>query len=62
MDNRGRINTPGTVENNWVWRMQTDALTAEAKQELLLLTQKSGRFNWKTVQEKKEKPQENSEN
>ncbi len=61
MDNRGRINTPGTVENNWVWRMQPDALTAEAQQELLLLTQKSGRFNWKTVQEKKETLQENSE-
>ncbi len=50
LDNTCRINQPGTVEKNWVWRMKPDALTLQAQRELRQLTVRSGRFNWETAQ------------
>jgi 4-alpha-glucanotransferase len=50
LDNSCRVNQPGTVEHNWVWRMQPDALTMQAQQELRQLTVKFGRFNWESTQ------------
>lgn len=38
-----RMNTPSTLENNWVWRMDKDALTEEIADKLLELTSIYGR-------------------
>ena len=49
LDNAARLNVPSTVNINWRWRMAPDALTEEAQKELLTLTRRYGRFNWKTL-------------
>lgn len=46
LDNRARVNQPGTVEHNWVWRMQAGVLTDVLAMQLRKLTQKAGRLNW----------------
>ncbi|HEU4406475.1 MAG TPA: 4-alpha-glucanotransferase [Polyangiaceae bacterium] len=38
-----RMNTPGTAENNWTWRLEAGALTAELASELRQLTETYGR-------------------
>lgn len=38
-----RINTPGTLGNNWRWRMKKDALTDEIAEKLLFKTRLYGR-------------------
>ncbi len=42
LDNSARINQPGTVGGNWSWRMEPQAITAEAEAMLRELT---GMFN-----------------
>ena len=54
LDNAARLNVPSTVDINWRWRMAPDALTDEAQKELLTLTRRYGRFNWKTLPKKEE--------
>ena len=49
------MNAPSTVNINWRWRMKAGALTKEAQEELLTLTRRYGRFNWKTLPKKEEK-------
>jgi len=49
LDNSARMNAPSTVNINWRWRMKADALTDEVQKELLTLTRRYGRFNWKTL-------------
>ena len=53
LDNSARMNAPSTVIINWRWRMKADALTDEVQKELLTLTRRYGRFNWKTLPENK---------
>lgn len=38
-----RMNTPGTVGGNWLWRLRKDALTKDLAQKLAALTAKSNR-------------------
>lgn len=45
LDNRARMNRPGDLGGNWVWRMQKDVLTAELTARLRELTRLSGRLN-----------------
>ena len=54
LDNSARMNQPSTVNTNWRWRMLSGVLTDEVCADLLALTRRYGRFNWKTV-EKAEK-------
>lgn len=44
LDGNGRMNTPGTIEDNWQWRFQAPDLTDEALLRLKALTQLSGRI------------------
>lgn len=43
-DNSCRINVPGTADNNWVWRMKADDLSAEICKTMLDITKASGRI------------------
>ena len=38
------MNTPGTSRANWVWRLEPGELTAEARQALRRLTERSNRL------------------
>jgi 4-alpha-glucanotransferase len=55
LDNSARMNAPSTVNINWRWRMKEGVLTEEVQKELLDLTRRYGRFNWKTLAKKAEK-------
>ena len=44
LDNRCRINRPGTVTHNWSWRLRADALTDRVQAEILTLTRRYGRM------------------
>lgn len=44
LDNSARMNTPGTVGNNWKWRMKPGALTEEHAEQLAKLVDVFGRF------------------
>ena len=46
LDNSARMNTPGTVDNNWSWRMSADLTTDELSEEVLALTKRFNRANW----------------
>ena len=59
LGNHARMNTPGTVENNWTWRLQPGALTAKLGREVLEVTKRFGRANWdalNALEEKKKGP------
>ena len=43
LDSRARMNTPGTVGQNWMWRFDPDLLTPDLKERLLNLTTAAGR-------------------
>jgi 4-alpha-glucanotransferase len=43
LDSRARMNTPGTVGQNWMWRFDPDLLTPDLKEQLLSLTTGAGR-------------------
>lgn len=45
LDNSARMNLPGTVGNNWDWRIKPDAINEELKEKLLKLTQTYFRDN-----------------
>ena len=40
----GRMNLPGTDEENWQWRYKPEALTAELARDLMELSAKEGRL------------------
>lgn len=44
LDSSARMNTPGTAQGNWLWRLQKGALNPAIAQRLKLLTEKSGRL------------------
>ena len=59
LGNHARMNTPGTVENNWTWRLQPGALTVKLGREVLEVTKRFGRANWdalNALEEKKKGP------
>ncbi len=44
LENEARMNTPGTTEGNWEWRMRQDALTEDIKCKIIEMNTKYGRF------------------
>ena len=46
LGNDARMNTPGTVEDNWTWRLLPGMLTAKLCKEVLAVTKRFGRANW----------------
>jgi len=43
LDSSARLNTPGTVDRNWTWRLPAGALTAELVREYAHLNGTFGR-------------------
>lgn len=43
LDSTHRMNTPGTIENNWLWHFEWSQLTTELKQQFSQAIQQSGR-------------------
>lgn len=48
LDGTCRVNTPGTVEGNWTWKMDSP-LSEEVRERMLALALRSGRINRKDV-------------
>ena len=44
LDNSARMNLPGTVGGNWLWRMKPGADTPEIAANLRKLNEKTGRL------------------
>lgn len=46
LDNTSRMNAPGTVDNNWSWRLLPGQVTDELGEEVLAVSKRFGRANW----------------
>ena len=46
LDNSTRMNTPGTVDANWSWRLLPGQITEELGEEVRNVTKRFGRANW----------------
>ena len=44
LGSEGRMNTPGTIEGNWRWRLRRGQLTDRMAARLRALTEASGRL------------------
>ena len=53
LPNTARMNTPGTVDVNWSWRLDGALLTEEVQKEVLAVTKRYGRANWDALNPKK---------
>ena len=56
LGNEARMNTPGTVDVNWSWRLAPDAIPETLSEEILVLTKRYGRANWDAL-----RPEETTE-
>ena len=43
LDSKARMNAPGTIKGNWLWRVEKESLTREVSAELRYIAQKYGR-------------------
>ncbi len=46
LDNSSRMNTPGTVDDNWSWRLTEGQVTEELCEEVRNVSKRYGRANW----------------
>ena len=46
LDNTSRMNTPGTVDGNWSWRLTQGQVTEELCEDVRNTTKRFGRANW----------------
>ncbi len=46
LDDSARMNTPGTVGTNWMWRLVPGQVTEKLGEKVLALTKRFGRANW----------------
>ena len=46
LDNSTRMNTPGTVDVNWSWRLLPGQVTEELGEEVRNISKRFGRANW----------------
>ena len=46
LGNNARMNTPGTVESNWSWRLNPKDLTTELQTEIRNVSKRYARANW----------------
>jgi 4-alpha-glucanotransferase len=60
LDNSARMNVPGTVDNNWKWRLTPDQLPKGLEKEILEITKRFGRFNW-DILDRREREEETAE-
>ena len=63
LDNTARMNTPGTVDINWSWRLLPGQITDELGEEMLKVTKRYARANWDALNalEKAEEEEETEE-
>ena len=61
LDNSGRMNTPGTVDANWSWRLQPGQIPEELGEEMLTVTKRYGRANWDALNRLKKAAEETTE-
>ena len=61
LDNSGRMNTPGTVVNNWSWRLLPDQIPEELSEQMLVVTKRYGRANWTALNRLEEAAEEETE-
>ena len=61
LDNSARMNTPGTVDANWSWRLLPGQVTEELGEEVRNVTKRFGRANWDALNalEKRQDPGRN---
>ncbi len=58
LDNSARMNTPGTVDANWAWRLVPGQVTEELGKEMLEVSMRYGRANWDALNAMEEKTAE----
>lgn len=58
LDNRARMNQPGTVGFNWRWRLLPGQLTEALAEEVLAVTLRTNRANWDALRAKEKNAQE----
>ena len=65
LDNKARMNTPGTVGINWSWRLIPNQIPKTLAKDILTMTARFARANWAAVnagqKEKEEKKPEKAE-
>ena len=49
LDNSARMNTPGTVDINWSWRLLPGQVTDELAEQILAVSKRYGRANWDAI-------------
>ena len=49
LDNSARMNTPGTVDINWSWRLLPGQVTDELAEQILTVSKRYGRANWDAI-------------
>ena len=50
LDNSARMNTPGTAEGNWQWRLLPGQVTGELAEQIRTVTRRYGRANWDALE------------
>ena len=55
LDNTNRMNTPGTVDVNWSWRLLPGQVTDQLGEEILSVAMRYGRTNWDAVKSAKKR-------
>ena len=60
LDNTARMNTPGTVDINWSWRLKEGQVTEQLCEEVRNVSKRYGRANWDALKavEKAAEPEE----
>ena len=61
LDNSARMNTPGTVDANWAWRLLPGQLTDELGEEVCNVAKRYGRANWDALNALEEEDTEETE-
>lgn len=56
LDNTARMNTPGTVDVNWSWRLTPGQLPQALAREVRAVSMRYGRANWDTLNQTDEAP------
>ena len=61
LDNSARMNTPGTVDINWSWRLLPGQVTEELAEQILAVSKRYGRANWEAINAAEEEEAEEAE-
>ncbi len=62
LDNSSRMNTPGTVDSNWSWRLAEGQITEELCENVRNISKRFGRANWDALKAVEKATVEKSDN